>query len=165
MGEGQSSNGAAGWDPAVVEDIAARLGQMPGALMPVLHAVQARFGFIPDGAVPLIARALNLSRAEVHGVVSFYHDFRKSPPGRHLVRICRAESCQAMGAVELAEHVQKRLGIAFGQTSRDGEFTLEPVYCLGNCACSPALVIGDEIYGRVTPAQFDDLVTRIKEAS
>jgi formate dehydrogenase subunit gamma len=165
MGARHPSNVSAGWEPAAVEEIAVRLGDQPGALMPVLHAVQARFGYIPSDAVPLIARALNLSRAEVHGVVSFYHDFRKQPPGRHVIRVCRAESCQAMGAVALAEHVQNRLGITFGQNSRDNEFTLEPVYCLGNCACSPALVIGDEIYGRVTPALFDRLVARIKESS
>ncbi len=165
MGARHSSNGGAGWDPAAIEEIAARLGDLPGALMPVLHAVQARFGYIPSDAVPLIAHALNLSRAEVHGVVSFYRDFRIEPPGRHVIRVCRAESCQAMGAVELAEHVQQRLGIAFGQSSRDGEFTLEPVYCLGNCACSPAVVIGGEIYGRVTPALFDQMVARIKESS
>ncbi len=165
MGARHPGNGGAGWERSAVEEIAARLGDQPGALMPVLHAVQARFGYIPSDAIPLIARALNLSRAEVHGVVSFYHDFRTTPPGRHVIRVCRAESCQAMGAVELAQHVQNRLGIAFGQNSRDNEFTLEPVYCLGNCACSPAVVIGDEIYGRVTPALFDRLVARIKESS
>ncbi len=101
---------------------------------------------------------LNLSRAEVHGVVSFYHDFRHAPPGRTVVKLCRAESCQAMGAVELAEHVKRRLGIDFGETSRDGGFTLEAVYCLGNCACSPAGVIDGELKGRLTPERFDTIM-------
>ena len=153
-----SSNGNAGFDARVIEEIAGGLADKPGALMMVLHAVQDRLGCIPPEAVPAIAHALNLSRAEVHGVISFYHDFRSAPPGRKVVRVCRAESCQAMGAVALAAHVQKRLGIKFGQTSADGEFTLEPVYCLGNCACSPAIVVGDDLYGRVSPQRFDEII-------
>lgn len=156
----ESGNGRGTWNPAEVEEIAARLAEQPGALMPVLHAVQERVGYIPADAVPLIARVLNLSRAEVHGVVTFYHDFHTEPHGRSVIRICRAESCQAMGAVELAAHAQERLGIGFGQTSGDGAYTLEPVYCLGNCACSPAIVVGDAIYGRVTPARFDEILGR-----
>jgi formate dehydrogenase subunit gamma len=104
---------------------------------------------------------LNLSRAEVHGVVSFYHDFRHEPPGRNVVRVCRAESCQAMGAVALADHVRKCLGTDFGGTSADGVFSLEAVYCLGNCACSPAVVINGELIGRVTPASFDGAITSL----
>jgi formate dehydrogenase subunit gamma len=153
-----SSNGAEGFDARVIDEIAVALAGKPGALMPVLHAVQERLGYIPPEAVPAIARALNLSRAEVHGVISFYHDFRTAPPGRKIIRVCRAESCQAMGAVALAAHVQKRLGIKFGQTSADGEFTLEPVYCLGNCACSPAIVVGDDLHGRVNPQRFDEII-------
>jgi formate dehydrogenase subunit gamma len=122
-----------GFDPEAVEAIAARLKDRPGALMLILREVQDCFGYVPRAGVPLIARALNLSRAEVHGVVSFYHDFRHQPPGRNVIRLCRAESCQAMGAEALAEHVRGRLGVEFGETTRDGDFTLEAVYCLGNC--------------------------------
>ena len=116
---------------------------------------------MPRDAVPLIANILNLSRAEVHGVVSFYHDFRHAPPGRNVVRVCRAESCQAMGGVALAEHIKQRLGIDFGETSPDGEYTLEAVYCLGNCACSPAAVVGTELLGRLTPSRFDNAIARL----
>ena len=151
------------WDPAVVETIARELKAEPGALMPILRQVQDRLGWVPREAVPLIANILNLSRAGVHGVVSFYHDFRHEPPGRHVVRVCRAESCQAMGAVALAEHIKRRLGIDFGQTSPDGEFTLEPVYCLGNCACSPAVTVDEQLLGRVTPARFNSVLARRDE--
>lgn len=147
-----------GFDPEVVEAIAARLKDRPGALMLILREVQDRFGYVPRDGVPLIARALNLSRAEVHGVVTFYHDFRHQPPGRNIIRLCRAESCQAMGAVALAEHVRGRLGVEFGETTRDGDFTLEAVYCLGNCGCSPAMVLNDELYGRMSPERFDLLL-------
>jgi formate dehydrogenase subunit gamma len=147
-----------GFDPAAVEAIAERLKDQPGALMLILREVQDRFGCVPRDGVPLIARALNLSRAEVHGVVTFYHDFRHQPPGRNVIRLCRAESCQAMGAVALAEHVRERLGVEFGETTRDGDFTLEAVYCLGNCGCSPAMVLNDELYGRVSLEHFDRLL-------
>jgi formate dehydrogenase subunit gamma len=156
-----SRNGDAGFDPRIVDEIVAGLAGQPGALMPVLHAVNERFGYIPPAAVPAIAKALNLSRAEVHGVISFYHDFRTQRPGRKIIRVCRAESCQAMGAVALANHIQARLGINFGQTSDNGDFTLEPVYCLGNCACSPAIVVGDDIYGRVNPERFDEILSTV----
>jgi formate dehydrogenase subunit gamma len=131
----------------------------PGPLIEILHGVQASLGFVPTSAVALIAAGLNLSRAEVHGVVSFYHFFRDHPVGRHVVRLCQAESCQAMGASALAAHAKERLGIDFHETSADGAFTLEPVYCLGNCACSPALMIDGDLLGRVTVQDFDDLVT------
>lgn len=156
-----SRNGEAGFDARVIDEILARLADQPGALMPVLHAVNDRVGYIPAEAVPVIAHALNLSRAEVHGVISFYHDFRTERPGRKIIRVCRAESCQAMGAVALANHIQARLGINFGQTSDNGDFTLEPVYCLGNCACSPAIVVGDDIYGRVNPDRFDEILSTV----
>lgn len=164
MGAMNSGNGRAGWDAAEIEAIAARLKDKAGALMPVLHAVQARFGYIPPAAVAVIAHALNLSRAEVHGVISFYHDFRSTPPGRVIVRVCRAESCQAMGGDALAAHIAERLGVEFGATSRDGAFTLLPVYCLGNCACSPAVVVGEYIYGRVTAERFDEIVAPLGKA-
>jgi formate dehydrogenase subunit gamma len=156
-----SRNGDGANDVRVIDEIAAALADRPGALMLVLHAVNDRLGFIPPEAVPAIASALNLSRAEVHGVVSFYHDFRSERPGRKIIRVCRAESCQAMGAVALAKHIQARLGVDFGQTSANGDFTLEPVYCLGNCACSPAIIVGDDLYGRVNPKRFDEIFSEI----
>ncbi|MCW8808337.1 MAG: formate dehydrogenase subunit gamma [Rhodanobacter sp.] len=138
-----------------VLEVTTRLRQLPGALLPVLHGVQQALGYIPPDAVPLIARELNLSRADVHGVISFYHYFRSKPPGRHVIHLCRAESCQAMGGATLERHVKQRLDIDFHQTTADGAYTLEPVYCLGNCACSPAMLVDDELVGRLTPARFD----------
>jgi formate dehydrogenase subunit gamma len=135
-----------------------------GALLPVLHEVQDKLGYVPGDAVSMIARALHLSRAEVHGVISFYHDFRTEPPGEHMVHICRAEACQAMGARELERHVGERLGISLGQTTADGLVTLEPVYCLGNCACAPSIRINDEIHARVTPEKFDGLIDGLEAA-
>jgi formate dehydrogenase subunit gamma len=154
-------NGGPAWDARLIDEIVASLADKPGALMLVLRAIQDRVGYIPPETVPAIARGLNLSRAEVHGVISFYHDFRTERTGRKVIRVCRAESCQAMGAVALAEHIQSRLGIRFGQTSTDGDFTLEPVYCLGNCACSPAIVVGDDLYGRVDPKRFDEIFSTV----
>ncbi len=130
----------------------------PGALLPILHAIQHELGWVPREVVPAVATALNLSRAEIAGVISFYHDFRSEPPGRTLVKLCRAEACQAMGADALAAHVKARLGIDFHQTRADGAVTLEPVYCLGNCACAPAVTINGRMYGRVDTAGFDRLV-------
>ena len=139
--------------------IVANLKDTPGALLPVLHAVQDALGFVPPDAVPVIAEALNLSRADVHGVISFYHYFRDTPPGRHTIHLCRAESCQSMGARNLEAHAKQRLGVDFHQTTGSGSFSFEPVYCLGNCACSPAVMIDGELYGRVTPDRFDDLLS------
>ena len=135
-----------------------------GALLPVLHAIQDKLGHVPPDAVPMIANALNLSRAEVHGVISFYHDFRTEPPGEHIVHLCRAEACQAMGARELEQHARKRLGVGYGQTTADGLFTLEPVYCLGNCACAPSIRINDDIHARVSAARFDELIAGLEAA-
>lgn len=134
-----------------------------GALMPVLHGVQQRMGYVPSAAIALIATALNLSRAEVHGVVHFYHDFRSEPAGDHIIQVCRAEACQAMGGHALEAHVKARLGIDFGQTTANGRFTLDPVYCLGNCACTPSVRINDTIYARVTPQRFDQLLAELRE--
>jgi formate dehydrogenase subunit gamma len=120
--------------------------------------VQDALGYIPSDSVPAIAAALNLSRAEVHGVISFYHYFRDTPPGKHTVHLCRAESCQSMGSNALEAHVKTKLGIDYHETTADGQFSLEPVYCLGNCACSPAMQIGEEIYGRVSADAFDDII-------
>jgi formate dehydrogenase subunit gamma len=135
-----------------------------GALLPALHAIQDKLGHVPPDAVPMIANALNLSRAEVHGVISFYHDFRTEPPGEHTVQLCRAEACQAMGSRELERHARQRLGVSFGQTTPDGLLTLEPVYCLGNCACAPSIRINDEVHARVSPARFDELIAGLEAA-
>jgi formate dehydrogenase subunit gamma len=141
-----------------VRRILARLKSQPGPLLEVLHGIQDELGYIPAAAVPLIAEELNLSRAEVHGVITFYHHFRSTPAGRHTLQVCRAESCQAMGGEALAEHAVKRLGIQFHETTRDGAFSLEPVYCLGNCACSPAVMVDGDVYGRVSPERLDEIV-------
>jgi formate dehydrogenase subunit gamma len=138
----------------IVEDMKDR----PGPLIEILHSVQAALGYVPSDAVPILADVLNISRAEVHGVVTFYHFFRETPPGRHTVSLCRAEACQSMGADELANHAKRRLGVDFHETTSDGAFSLEPVFCLGNCACSPAAMIDGRLYGRLTPERFDALV-------
>jgi formate dehydrogenase subunit gamma len=139
----------------VVADALSRLAAHDGALLPILHAINDRLGWIPPDVVPRLAHALNLSRAEVEGTLSFYPDFRRTPPARHVLRLCRAEACQAMGARALEEHVKAKLGCGFHQSGRD--VTLEPVYCLGNCACAPALTIDGTLHGRVTVERFDEL--------
>jgi formate dehydrogenase subunit gamma len=139
------------------------LKDKPGALLPVLHAIQDELGYIPSEAVPIIAKELNLTRADVHGVITFYHDFRSEKPGSHVVRICQAESCQAMGAVALTASVKRDLGIDFHQTTKDGNFTLEPVYCLGNCALSPAIMVGGDLYGRVTHERLQQILREAQD--
>ncbi|MGD9864114.1 MAG: formate dehydrogenase subunit gamma [Pseudodonghicola sp.] len=134
---------------------------LEGPLLPILHAIQEGYGHIPQMAVPLIAEALNISRAEVHGVVSFYHDFRDLPAGRHVVKICRAEACQAMGANALADHALARLGLDWHGTTPDGAVTIEPVYCLGLCACGPAAMVDDRLLGRVDADRIDAIVTEL----
>lgn len=146
-----------------VQNIATALKNKPGALLPILHAVQDTLGYIPEESVPTIAKTLNLSRAEVHGVISFYHYFRDSKPGKQIIHLCRAESCQAMGGKHLEAHVKNRLGIDFHETTSDGQYSLEPVYCLGNCACSPAIQIGTDVYGRVSADSFDVIINEKKE--
>jgi len=141
-----------------INTIIARFQGQPGPLLLVLHAIQEEFGYIPEEAQPAVAEGLNLSRAEVHGVVTFYHFFRHSPPGRHVVQLCCAESCKAMQADKLAAHAHQKLGIDFHETTADGQFSLEPVYCLGNCACSPAMMVDGELYGRVSHARFDEVL-------
>lgn len=145
-----------------IRRIVADLKSRPGPMLEVLHAVQAAVGYVPPAAVALIAEGLNVSRAEVHGVVTFYHYFRSTPPGAHTVSICRAESCQAMGAEALAAHARERLGVDFHETTSDGRCSLEPVYCLGNCACSPAVMIDGRLHGRVTPERFDALLADLR---
>lgn len=148
-----------------VQEAIDRLKDQPGALLPILHGIQDSIGHIPPEAVPVIAKELNLSRAEVHGVVSFYHYFRQTPPGRHTLQICQAESCQAMGSANLTEHAKRTLGIDFHETTADQQFSLEPVYCLGNCACSPAVMIDEDVYGRVTDERLDKLLDSARKAS
>lgn len=150
-------------DNDTVRRIVADMKDRPGPLIEVLHAVQAAVGYLPADAVPIIAEALNLSRAEVHGVVTFYHFFRDTPPGKHTVQICRAEACQSMGADGLVAHAKKRLGVDFHETTADGQFSLEQVFCLGNCALSPAAMIDGRLYGRVSPERFDQLVAEKKQ--
>src|SRR5215467_14322466 len=150
-------------EPEAAEAVAAvvaRLKNTPGALLPILHGIQDALGYVPTAAVPLIADGLNLSRAEVHGVISFYHYFRDTKPGRHTIHLCRAEACQSMNQKATETHAKQKLGVEFHGTSPDGAFTLEPVYCLGNCAASPAMMVDDELYGRVTPQRFDAIVAR-----
>lgn len=146
------------WKIEEISSIVASLKDKPGALLPILHGIQDHLGYVPPETVPLIARELNLSRAEVHGVISFYHYFRETPPGKNTLYICRAESCQAMGSDELEAHAKQRLGIDYHENTADGEFSLEPVYCLGNCACSPSIMVGSEVHGRVTPERFDEII-------
>jgi formate dehydrogenase subunit gamma len=140
-----------------VADALARFTREPGPLLEILHQVQHELGCIPAEAVPLIADGLNLSRAEVHGVVSFYHHFREQAPGRYVVQLCRAEACQSMNSHALEEFVKGRLRVDFGGTTPDGRVTLEAVYCLGNCACAPSMMVNGELHGRVTPARVDEL--------
>jgi len=148
----------AGWDAGRAEEIIAELKSLPGASLPILHALQDEFGYVPPEAVPLIADALLLSRAEVVGVLNFYHDFRQQPPGHHTMRVCRAESCQAMGCESLVDHIEEQLGVRMGETTADGAISLQTVYCLGNCALSPAVLVDRDLYGRVSPQRADDLI-------
>jgi formate dehydrogenase subunit gamma len=146
-------------DP-IGEAIAAH-GHLPGALLQVLHGIADRLGHIPSEAIERVATALNLSRAEVYGVVTFYHDFRSDPPGRHVLKLCRAEACQSMGSEALAEQLEHRLQCSFKETSKDGAITIEPVYCLGNCAAAPALLIDGQLRGRLTAERLDRLVDEL----
>ncbi|MGP3698376.1 formate dehydrogenase subunit gamma [Rhodobacter sp. NSM] len=133
-----------------------------GPLLPILHGVQEAFGHVPLESLPQIAERLNLSRAEVHGVMSFYHDFRTRPHGRHVIKLCRAEACQSMGGDRMADHAQARLGIGWHQTTADGGVTLEPVFCLGLCACAPAALVDGRVVGRVDEARLDSLIDEVR---
>lgn len=152
-------------DRAKLQPILDRWVSVPGGLLPILHDVQAAFGFVPPGAVGPIAKALNQSRAEIHGVISFYHDFRTRKLGQSVLKLCQAESCQACGSRELTAHVERRLGCKLGETSPDGSVTLDPVYCLGNCAASPAAMLDGELHGRVTEAKIDALLQQARSKS
>jgi formate dehydrogenase subunit gamma len=141
-----------------IQNALAKYQNVPGALLPILHEVQDALGYVPPEAVGDIAKALNLSRAEVHGVITYYHHFRSESPGRHIVQVCCAEACQAMGAQALIDHAEASLGCSSHGTTADGRVTLEPAYCLGLCACSPAIMIDDVVHARVTNAKFDALM-------
>ena len=144
------------YDKIIASEIISQFGGRPEMLVQVLHALVERYGYISDEAIRQVATELNLSRAEVHGVVSFYHDFRTSPPAKHILKICQAEACQAMGSRQLTAHAESKLGVEMhGSTDN---VTLEPVYCLGNCACSPAVIIDDKVYGRVDANKLDKLI-------
>ena len=144
---------------AAIREIAEAHADVPGGLLPMLHAIQDALGYVPESAIPIVAAVLNLSRAEVHGVVSFYHLFRRTPPGRKTIYLCRAEACQAMGGRELETQLKQTLGIDFHETTEDERFSLEPIYCLGNCACSPALMIGETVHGRVTVERLGQILS------
>lgn len=141
--------------------IAAHEG-LEGPLLPILHGLQEEFGFVPPEALPEVALALNISRAEAHGVATFYHDYRTHPAGRHVLKLCAAEACQSMGGAKLAERVQRALGIGFGETAADGSVTLEPVYCLGLCACAPAAMLDGRVVGRLDAGKVDALVAEAR---
>jgi formate dehydrogenase subunit gamma len=150
--------GGRAWDCERAKEIVAAHQNLAGAMLPVLHALQREFGYVDLQAVPLIAEALNLSRAEVHGVASFYHDFRKEPPGTHVLKLCRAEACQSMGADALAAEARRRLRIDWGETTADGRVTLEPVFCLGLCACAPAAMLDGKVVGGLDPIRIGALL-------
>ena len=138
--------------------ITASMKHLQGPLLPILHTIQEKFGYIPSDTVQIIADGLALSRAEVHGVISYYHHFRESEPGKNVIQVCKAESCQAMGADALAEHIEKQVGCKLHETTTDKQVTLEPVYCLGLCAQSPAIMFNEQLHARMTPEKFDQLL-------
>jgi formate dehydrogenase subunit gamma len=150
---------------AVVAASLARLADQPGALLPILHDLQAQLGYVPQAALPQVAKALNLSLADVHGVVTFYHDFRSQPPGAHVLKVCRAEACQAVGGAALEAHLAARCGVACGDTSPDGKLTVEAVYCLGNCALGPSVQFDGELVARCDVARLDELLAAARVAT
>lgn len=154
---------ANGYDTAAVGQVIESFGARPEMLVQILQGIVQRIGWVPEDVIRQLADVLNLSRADVHGVVSFYHDFRTKPPGRHIVKICQAEACQAMGSRELTDHAQQALGVEMHGSNE--AVTLEPTYCLGNCACSPAVMIDNKTYGRVSRNRFDDLVAAMRDDS
>lgn len=150
------------WNATRADAIIAQHREREGAMLPILHALQAAFGHIPAAAEPLVADALNLTRAEVHGILTFYHDFRREPAGRHVLRLCRAEACQAAGGNALAAHAEARLGVPIGATTADRGVTLEAVYCLGLCAVAPSAMLDGHVAGRLDPARLDTLLAGLK---
>ena len=156
--KGASQGGKDLWDGAAARQIMETYRGLDGALMPILHALQERFGYVDDAAVPDLADLLNLSRAEVHGVITFYHDFRRSPPARHALHLCRAEACQSVGARALEQHVKAKLGVDYHHQTPDGRWSLGAIYCLGNCALSPAALLDGDPIGRLDPDRLDAIV-------
>jgi formate dehydrogenase subunit gamma len=146
------------WDEARGAEIIAKNSKREGPTLVILHALQETFGYVPEPAIPMVAQALNLSRAEVYGVFTFYHDFRKQPAGRHVLKLCRAEACQAAGGDALAARAEAKLGIALGYTSADERVTLEPIYCLGLCATAPSAMLDGRVVGRLDEERLDALV-------
>ena len=156
-------NAQAAFDLEVIKAIISKSKAVPGAMLPILHEIQDAAGYIPPDAVPLIAEALNLSRAEVHGVITYYHHFRQQPAARHVLKLCRAEACQSVGAAALAAHARSTLGCDFHENSADGVFTLEPVFCLGMCACGPSLMVNDAVvHARMSSGKFDALLQQLR---
>jgi formate dehydrogenase subunit gamma len=149
------------WNEAQAREIIRRHSAREGALLPILHDIQAAFGCVPAEAVPLIAEALNLTRAEVHGVVSFYHDFRDKPAGRHVLKLCRAEACQSMNSEALAQKVLDRFDLEWGETTPDGRVTVEAIYCLGLCASAPSALLDGEPMTRLTPQSIDEIARQV----
>ena len=147
---------------AKIQGLIAQHKGLPGALLPLLHAIQDEIGYVPEESYLSISKALALSVAEVHGVVTFYHHFRSHPAGKHILQICRAESCQAMGSEKLEASIKAKLGIDYHQTTLDGAITLEPIYCLGNCACSPSVMMDDEVYGRMDNQKMAELISEAR---
>jgi len=151
------------WTTERAAEIIAAHSALEGAALPILHALQDAFGWVPEAAIPMVADALNLTRAEVHGIVTFYHDFRREPAGRHVLKLCRAEACQARGGDALANHVREKLGVDWHGTSRDGAVTLEPVYCLGLCASGPSALIDNRPRARLDNAAVDALLATVRK--
>lgn len=136
---------------------------LEGPLLPILHGLQEEFGFVPPETLPQVANALNISRAEIHGVVSFYHDFRSHPAGRHVLKLCRAEACQSMGGNAMAARLQQALGVGFHATAKDGSVTLDPVYCLGLCSSAPAAMLDGEVIGQLDSQAVEEIVKAVRK--
>lgn len=170
---GNKPNGSTTADkqPAAPEEVAAlsicaRHGNRPDELLEIFHELQHHLGYVPDATLPVIATALNRSRAEIYGVLTFYHEYKRQPAGKHVVKICRAEACQAMGTDALCRHAENALKTKLGGTTADGTITIEQVFCLGNCALSPAVMVGEKLYGKVDPKRFDEIIGALeKEAA
>ena len=152
------------WNEQRGNEVIAAFVHEEGAALPMLHALQKTFGHIPRAAVPMVASALNVSRAEVHGIVSFYHDFREAPPGAHVLKLCRAEACQSMGGDAIAAAAIEHLQIGWSETTPDGRITLEPVFCLGLCACAPAAMLDDKVVGALDTARLSALLENVRQA-
>jgi formate dehydrogenase subunit gamma len=158
----RSASWAEPWSEQRARDIISELKALDGATLPILHALQEAFGHVPEAAIPLVAQALNLSRAEVYGVASFYHDFRKQPAGKHVLKLCGAEACQAMGGNHLAACAEKKLGVKMGETTGDRQVTLEHIYCLGLCAVAPSGMLNGRIVGRLDEARLDAMLAETR---